>query len=177
MSEDWKNIKTICATDNSYSKHKESVCKVCSSTRNLSVHHGFPQDAIKHFNIEVIKVNTLHTLCEPCHSAYEKEASNVKFKLSLTNPKCRGYDKASNYLARLKNKTQKSKMTKPDIDIALEFLSIYTGKYICMSNLPDNIREFKESVYTGFDIKTIEKMWKHHFSSWMEIEKLLFTKK
>jgi hypothetical protein len=172
---DWVELELVNAKDNSYTNHKKSYCESCGAIDNLSVHHGFPQDAIKAFQLDKIKANTLYTLCEPCHTRYEREANYVRLKLRATNPKLRAFDRASSYYSKLKQKSQLKKMTKDEVEFALEYLSIYTDSYVTLSNLPASIRQYNTCIYDNYELKQIEKLWKSHFNTWLLQERMMFN--
>lgn len=172
----WKKVERIPAKGDTYKKHRKSKCECCDCTDDLTVHHVFPQDAINHFDVETIDVTLLSTLCDTCHKNYEREASDVKNKLKQTVPLRRGFDKAVCALNQLKNKKTRAKLSAATVKANLDYLNVFTRKYITLCNLPESLDEYKASIYDGYELKDVKSLWRKHFRYWLFQEQMMFTK-
>jgi hypothetical protein len=173
---EWKDDELISATDSSYMKCKAKQCEVCGRKADLTVHHIFPRDAISFFEIKELKVKYLATLCSECHNAYEVEASFVRVKLKRANHKCRAYDKAVGILTKLKNKQSRKKLSKTELESHLEYLNIYTGTYVTLSNLPNDLKKWYSHYYKGYTMKQIRTIFSKHYALWAYQENLMYTR-
>jgi hypothetical protein len=155
-------IKTV---GDHYKKCKGTKCESCGTNKNLTVHHIFPQEAIKHYNVTEIPKKLLATLCQSCHDEYEMEATMVKSKFMKADPLGKNFDKANGYLARLKSN---KKITKHERIQALDYLALYTRQFIGMNNLPESLNVWRPSLYDRYEINEVKKMWKNHYKCWLQ---------